>query len=89
MIGGIHTEFLAVIFKMTYSALPLFCLHVQCSKQATGLGPLLIKTQDHTLRKIENMLGNAVFKGSVWQNTESNFVLYLDTGVQEVISEEQ
>ena len=89
MIGGIHTEFLAVIFKMTYSALPLFCLYVQCSKQATGLGPLLIKTQDHTLRKIENMLGNAVFKGSVWQNTESNFVLYLDTGVQEVISEEQ
>ena len=89
MIGGIHTEFLAVIFKMTYSALPLFCLYVQCSKQATGLGPLLLKTQDRTLREIENMLGNAIFKGSVWQNTESNFVLYLDTGVQEVISEEQ
>jgi len=82
MIGGIHTEFLAVIFKMTYSALPLLCLYVQCSKQATGLGPLLIKTQDHTLRKIENMLGNAVFKGSVWQNTEPSFGLYLDTEAQ-------
>jgi hypothetical protein len=35
------------------------------------------------------MLGNAIFKGSVWLNTESSFVLYLDTEAQEVISEEQ